>query len=449
MKTKTISFQFLLSYILMFSMIVFVGVVGILAHGIYTDAVDESFSIDVDKLLMDYYDTSLEQAVISQSFTENDYVEILDENYEVIDSYNSSHNTGYIYSNEEFENLVFSEDYINYYVLETDDGGYIILYMEPYTETGTVLIILVISFVIIFGMILVIFARITSRNIVKPVNILVEGVKSIAAGNYGNKIEYRSSNELDILTDSINILSTQLRDQVNLREKSDDARKNLILGLSHDVKTPLTNIIGYSEMLLSDPSLSPEEVERNLKIIHSNGLIADKLTKGLFELARFDSDKYFVETSIEDICEILRRKVISYIYEFEEKNIEYSLDIPDESIEALINEHQIERVIDNIIQNSLKYNQENFSIHISLKDINNMIFISIQDNGIGIPKELSERVFDPMFRVDTSRNKSLGGTGLGLSISKKIMEKHGGDIELDTSWNNGCRFVISLPKTNS
>lgn len=446
MKTKTISFQFLLSYILMFSMIVFVGVLGIVAHGMYSDAVDEYFSIDVDKLLEDYSRTDLYQAVKAQSFTENDYVEILDENYAVIDSYNSNHKIGYVYSEVAFDDIVFSEDYINYYVFETDDGGYIILYMEPYTETGTVLMILVILFVVIFGLILVLFARVTSKNIVRPVNILVEGVKSIAEGNYGNTIEYKSSNELDVLTESINILSVQLKDQVELREKSDEARKNLILGLSHDVKTPLTNIIGYSEMLLSDTSLSPDDMERNLKIIHSNGLLANKLTKGLFELARFDSDRYFVETSVEDVCEILRRKVISYVYEFEEKNIDYTLDIPEHKINAVINEHQIERVIDNIIQNSLKYNQENFSMNISLKDTDSTISISIEDNGIGIPAELGEKIFDPMFRVDTSRNKSLGGTGLGLSISKKIMEKHGGNIILDTSCSKGCRFVITLPK---
>lgn len=449
MKRKTISFQFLITYILMFSMIVFVGVVGIVSHGLYTNAVAESFGVDVDKLLEDYNKTDLYQAIKNQNFTPYDYVEILDTNYTVIDYYNSIHEVGYTYSEDEFDSLVFSDDYYNYYVFETDDGGYIVLYMEPYAENGTVLIIIVIIFITILALILVVFARVTSRNIVKPVNMLVDGVKKIADGEYGNHIDYKTSNELDDLIDSINILSSQLKDQVELREKSDDARKNLILGLSHDVKTPLTNIIGYSEMMLSDPSLSDEEVERNLKIIHSNGLVADKLTKGLFELARFDSDRYFVETTKSDVSEILRRKVISYVYEFEEKNIDYSLDIPEYRVDAIINEHQIERVIDNIIQNSLKYNQQDFSICISLKEVDSMILITIEDDGIGIPDELSTKVFDPMFRVESSRSKSLGGTGLGLSISKKIMEKHGGDIILDTHYKKGCKFVISLPKISS
>lgn len=449
MKTKTISFQFLVTYIFMFSMIVFVGVVGIVSHGLYTNAVAESFGVDVDKLLEDYNNTDLYQAAENQNLTPYDYIEILDQNYTITDHYNSMHEVGYTYSENEFDNLVFSNDYYNYYVFETEDGGYIVLYMEPYAENGTALIITVITFVVFMALILVIFARVTSRNIVKPVNMLVEGVKKIADGDYGNHIDYKTSNELDDLIDSINILSTQLKDQVELREKSDEARKNLILGLSHDVKTPLTNIIGYSEMMLSDSSLSDDEVKRNLKIIHSNGLVADKLTKGLFELARFDSDRYFVETIKSDVCEILRRKVISYVYEFEEKNIEYSLDIPESRVDAIINEHQIERVIDNIIQNSLKYNQQDFSISISLKELDNTIFITIEDDGIGIPDELSTKVFDPMFRVESSRSKSLGGTGLGLSISKKIMEKHGGDIVLDTHHKKGCKFVISVPKITS
>jgi signal transduction histidine kinase len=123
----------------------------------------------------------------------------------------------------------------------------------------------------------------------------------------------------------------------------------------------------------------------------------------------------------------------------------YTFEIPEFPIWCLIHEKRIERAIGNIITNSIKYSGKNTTLYLEMKVSKNNAVIIIQDTGIGIPKEFVPVIFEPFVRADLSRNTKSGGTGLGLAITKKIMEKHEGQIYLDSNYKNGCRFVISLP----
>ena len=109
-----------------------------------------------------------------------------------------------------------------------------------------------------------------------------------------------------------------------------------------------------------------------------------------------------------------------------------------------INSIKFERAIDNIIQNSMKYNKSGFAIDVSMKTEKSKVIIAISDTGVGIPKEYYGIIFEPMVRVENSRNREFGGSGLGLSITRHVIEKHGGSISLDSDYEEGCRFTIEL-----
>ena len=149
-----------------------------------------------------------------------------------------------------------------------------------------------------------------------------------------------------------------------------------------------------------------------------------------------------------DFSEFVREILVSYIPELDDNNISYDFDIPDKEILVKMNPQKLERAINNIINNSIKYGEKNMSLKLSLKDLGNNAFLTIEDSGLGIPDELSESIFDPFVRADNSRNSKTGGTGLGLAISKGIIKIHGGSIKLDTSYKDGCRFIISIPKSS-
>lgn len=445
MKSQKISTQFFINYLIIFFLILTLVVTTFLLHNAYTSVLQNDFFIDIDKLIEDYSVYDLKTAAKNQNFTSEDYIEVINEDYEIIDTYNSPKNVGFTYTHKKLNSQIYSDDYYEYYVFYIDGtDNFTLLHMSPINSYTEVILLFIVFFIVLFFVSLIVYAKVSSQKIVIPIKKLVNGIEKISIGDYNSKIEFNATNELDILKNSINEMSNKIKSEINLRQKSEDNRKKLILNISHDVKTPLTNIIGYSQTLLKGKNLSLDDVKSSIKIINTNGLLANKLINELFELSKFEMNNEILPIKSTDICELLRRKLIQYISEFEDKNINYNFNIPNENISLNLNVIQFERSIDNLIQNSIKYNGSNFDINITLKKAMDVITIIIEDTGIGIPKEYHNTIFEPMVRVESSRNRTLGGTGLGLSITKHIIQRHGGTITLDPNYLDGCRFIITL-----
>lgn len=443
MRSK-ISKQFVINYMIMFLLIIGLAVTTILLQDAYFTSIEEKVSIDSEDMVRDYKARGLEYAFNSQPVQKGDYIEIIDDNYRVVESINSPNSKGHTYTHREFNEMIFSDDW-GYYIEYIDDSDrFMLFYISEGNGYTGVLMFFMGVFIVMSSMAAVVYANVTSKKIIKPIRILVEGVGRIGKGDYDCDIEFNSSNELGILKDAINSMSKKIKQEISLREKSESNRKKLILNISHDVKTPLTNIIGYSQTLIDSNDTKGENAQRALEIINSNGVLANKLIQELFELSHIEMDEGPLKTEKADICELMRIKLIQYVNEFEEAGIEYSFDIPDGPIIVDINKIKFERAIDNLIQNSMKYNRSGFSIDVSMKAENSKVLISISDTGVGIPKEYHGIIFEPMVRVEDSRNREFGGSGLGLSITRHVIEKHGGSISLDSGYEKGCRFVIEL-----
>lgn len=308
------------------------------------------------------------------------------------------------------------------------------------------LLIKTISFlnITILLLIVYVFAKITSKSYVKPIKILLNGVIELSKGNYDIRININKKNEFLELSNGFNMMAETIQKERSEKEKLEKTRKDLMLDISHDLKNPLSSILGYSETLINNHFLDEHKRLEYLEIINKNSYRSNQLINDLFEFSLYENSNYNLNLIKTDICEFLRRLIANYIPEFEHKNFKYDFDITEDSYYILIDEEKLSRAINNILDNKIKYNKEGANLFIKTEVKNTYFYITLSDDGESIPKEYKENIFNAFVRVDKSRNSKTGGTGLGLSITKKILNKHNGDIRIIDS-EIGTSFEIKLP----
>ncbi len=441
MKQKKIASQLLKGYILILLLIITLGAMVYMTYTAYTNSRLEQSSIDMYQF-MDDYDLDKQTAFSNQPFAVDDLIIITDKSYTILDTYNYDTTAQETFFDIE-ENINLHGD-MTYYIFESDSGDIIYhLFLAPFYEDSNVMFIFMFVAILLFIGFAFSYAKMTSKKIVQPINALSLGVKAISNGDYDHVISYQTDTELDGIKDDINLMSSTLSSEINRRKVLEQERNELIMNLSHDIKTPLTNIIGYSQTLFEKEL--PEDVKSSIETIYKYGLIAAELTDELFDYTKINNHSDMI-TSSEDIVEITRVKLIEYINEFDKLDIHYTFELPEKPIFCQLNTIMYQRVLDNLIQNTIKYNHKSFELIVSIETNESKAVIVIQDNGIGIPINYHSTIFDPMVRVESSRNRALGGTGLGLSITKKIMLKHTGSIRLDSTYTDGCKFIIEMPR---
>ncbi|MBU5484772.1 HAMP domain-containing histidine kinase [Clostridium sp. MSJ-11] len=398
----------------------------------------------------------------------NGWIEILDKDLKVVYTKGKAEVKRSQYSRDELNKMLIKmsaqdmftqEKFIYSIAYDEDKDFYLLVYLpnDKYFNSGIkkapvfisvrlFFITAILLYIIIFTIIMIIYAKLTSRNLTKPLKELMNGVKSISKGDYSARINVRSKNEFGNLGYAFNLMVEKIEEERKLKEKSEENRRRLIMDISHDLKNPLVSIRGYSNLLVNNHNLDEEERIKYLNIIEKNSIRINDLITDLFELSKFESIDFELSLKKENICEFLRELIAIYIPSMEEKNIEYNFVIPEKAIYANFDYYSLDRAIGNLISNSIRYNPSHTKLNIEVEEFENIVKIVVQDNGIGIPKDLSEDIFNPFVRVDTSRNSRSGGTGLGLTITKTIVEKHGGRVYLESDIHKGCKFTIVLNK---
>ena len=226
--------------------------------------------------------------------------------------------------------------------------------------------------------------------------------------------------------------------------KLDNMRKEFIADVSHELKTPITSIMGYAETL-STSEYDPEMQERFLKVINTEALRMTKLVNDLLTLSKYDN----AETKWEKVEFNLGDLVKSC-----QENLQIETNRKHQKVECFVtanvptiyaDKDGIERVILNILSNSIKYTEDGGTIKIYVGFVYNDAYIKIIDNGIGIPEKDLDRIFERFYRVDKARTRKMGGTGLGLSIAKEILDKNNGRIDIKSEVGKGTEVVITIP----
>lgn len=451
-------------------LIVFLISVGLVIFTIGKMVLSEEYVKDTQKFFMasrivrsDYKNIDA-----SKIISHGGWVEILDSNKKVI----------YVIGNKKDNKIIYSEDELlnfmdlNYNNLKNDKSYfysiasfntnkeklYCIVKVPPgimsinvdvvpstdkYIEKAAISIVISILIIIIFLIVSVfIYAYLTSKKIVKPLRKILEGIKKMTDGDYSTRIDFNADNEFAEIKDAFNFMAEKIEVSESERKRLESLRQQLLADISHDLKTPLTSIKGYSKALCDGIVEDEEKFKKYLNVIYNKSERATLLIENLHEFTKLDNSQYSINKEEGDFSEFVREIVSEFYNEFQEKEFQLRIDLPEYEIMYKFDKVEMARAISNIITNVLKYNCEGTKAKIELKNDSHGIQLIIADDGIGIDEYLKEKIFEPFIRGDKSRYTK-GGTGLGLSIANKIIQKHGGSLILEQ-----CREYKTVFKLN-
>lgn len=246
-----------------------------------------------------------------------------------------------------------------------------------------------------------------------------------------------------------NIKNKKLYDIAKEREQ---LKTDFIVNMSHELRTPL-NIISSASTLLEMKVNRNEEVKKEyildkVERINQNSNRLRRLINNLIDITKFDSGFYECRCKNENIVYVVEDIVFATVDYADEKDIEILFDTDAEEIITSIDKEKIERVILNLLSNAIKYTNKNGRIEVHIKHDNKFVYISIKDNGIGIPKEKVDQIFHRFYQVDSILSRKSEGSGIGLCIVDEIIKLHNGKVKIDSEENKGTTFEITLNLSN-
>jgi two-component system phosphate regulon sensor histidine kinase PhoR len=316
--------------------------------------------------------------------------------------------------------------------------------LKPNNQLNYVLIIMVpiIASIIVFALIaLYIISSLLTKNIIGPIKIASKNMESILSGE---KVNHKATyHELDPIIRNMDIYKEEIEYSISRLKDTEKMRREFTANISHELKTPLTSINGFAEMIASGMA-KDDDIIKLSTIIHKEGLRLLSLIDSIINLSKLDDVSIQKDLSFIDLYSITNSIFSTLKYRKEEKNL--SLSIKGQSIMIRANERMIEDLIFNLIDNAIKYNIQDGEVLVEIMDEDKWAILKVSDTGIGIPLEYQNRIFERFYMVDKSRSKKTSGTGLGLSIVKHIVEYHGGKLILSSIEGQGTTIEIKLPK---
>ena len=309
----------------------------------------------------------------------------------------------------------------------------------------TAMLIAMILVLVVTGILLIWWLR---RSMFRPMNELKVAMQKIAEGDLETELVTKEKGEIKDLFDNFEVMRKQLKSTAEEKAQVEKTNRELISNISHDLKTPITSIKGYVEGIMDGVADTPEKMNKYIRTIYNKANDMDLLINELTVYSQLDAKSIpyrFHQISVTDYFGDCIEEVG---LDLEQKGIrfEYANEVAN-GVQIWADPEQLKRVINNIINNSVKYRRkEDAFISIHVKDMKSQVRVDMSDNGKGIPAEDLEKIFERFYRTDASRNSSQGGSGIGLSISKKIVEEHGGEIWATGEEGKGLTVHFTLRK---
>ena len=286
-------------------------------------------------------------------------------------------------------------------------------------------------------------------GIIRPLEKLHEAMNEIKEGNLDKVLDAVDvGGEIRQLMEDFEEMRIRLKENQEEKLQYDRDNKELISNITHDLKTPITSIKGYVEGILDGVARSPEQMNRYIRTIYNKANDMDRLIDELTFYTKIDANRVPYNFAKIHIAEFFRDCADEVGMEMETTGIRftYTGNVPDDVL-VIADVEQMKRVVNNIISNSVKYNdKENGEISLTLLDDGDFVRVEIRDNGQGISKEDLPNIFNRFYRADASRTSRKGGSGIGLSIVKKIIEDHGGRVWARSEAGKGTTIIFSLRK---
>ncbi|MBD3919991.1 HAMP domain-containing histidine kinase [Paenibacillus sp. PR3] len=279
----------------------------------------------------------------------------------------------------------------------------------------------------------------------------IHSISVIAAGNFEERASVDREDELGTVAVHINSMAERLQIQREKERRDERNRMELITGISHDLRTPLTSMIGYIHLLKDRSYRTETEYDRYVEHTYHQAIRLQKRIDSLFEYTRLTSPEAKLQLQQIYFKELLHQLLTEFQPIAAEHDLAVSWTLPDSETAALLDPDKMVRAIDNLLMNALKFSHRPGEIKVHCALINDSISIQIENDGEALSSEQEERLFDRFYRVDDSRasdNTLIGsGTGLGLAIAQSIARLHGGDLTLNHNQGH-YRFCLEIPIRN-
>lgn len=277
----------------------------------------------------------------------------------------------------------------------------------------------------------------------KKIKEIEEILDEIYLGNLDRRLIVHEHTEMSNLVYKINEIVIKDKNELLASNASKKAYKQLVTSLSHDIRTPLSSLVGYLEVLEKD-DLSYAEQQRFLQIANEKAQYLSDYIQSLFAWLKLESGEWVYDFQTENICELTRLVLAEWIMKFEENKIDFHFDIPEKALYVNIDKNAYHRIINNLLANTIKHSHANRLI-VQILAVQDEIQVAITDNGVGIEEKDVPFIFDRLYKCDTSRTEN--SNGLGLAIAKELITALDGTIVVDSCYGKGTTFNLKFNKT--
>ena len=328
-------------------------------------------------------------------------------------------------------------------ILETDDYGeatYLFIY-SPLSAVGTTIDILarqllIVTFIsIIFG---VVMSLLISRRLAKPLNQITASAAELAQGRFDVSFDGNGYAETEELAATLNYAADEL-------SKSDKLQKDLVANVTHDLKTPLTMVKSYAEMIRDLSGDNPEKRNKHLEVIISEADRLNELVNDLTALSKMQANVDTLDLRSVNLRVVAQETMDSFLLHAEKDGFTFTLNADGDTV-VMADEKKIHRVFANLIGNAVRYSSERKDVTININDLGDYVRCEVRDHGQGIPAEELENIWDRYYQSSSNHSRTSKGSGLGLSIVKQIFVLHHARYGVDSIENEGSTFWFELPR---
>ncbi len=308
--------------------------------------------------------------------------------------------------------------------------------------------VLIVQLFIIADIVIFVTVVLSIRKSLMPLGTLIKAISRVKEGVYGDKIIYSSKDEIGELAETFNAMSSTIQKKDEEAKKVETAKDEFLAMVTHELKTPLVPIQGYSDILLGEHlgPLNATQKER-LKIISSSATTLLQLISDLLDAQKLELGQLRIKKERNNLKETVEKTILGMQPQATGDSISLTY-APKKDVYAFYDDDRIKQVLTNLIKNSLKATSpKTGKVEIQLEEKENMVVVSIKDNGKGIPPDANDKIFKKFYQADTTSTREKGGSGLGLSICKGIVEAHGGTIWMQSALSQGTTFSFTIPKT--
>ena len=309
--------------------------------------------------------------------------------------------------------------------------------------------VLIVQLFVIADIVVFVVVVLSIRKSLSPLATMINAIGRVKEGIYGDKINYTAKDEIGELAETFNAMSTTIREKEDEAKKVEIAKDEFLAMVTHELKTPLVPIQGYSDILLGEHlgPLNSTQKER-LQIISSSASTLLQLISDLLDAQKLELGQLRIKKEKNNLKDTVEKTILGILPNAISDDISLTYS-PKKDIYAFYDDDRVKQVLTNLIKNSLKATSpKTGKVEVSLEEKQNEVVVSVKDNGRGIPSDAKDKIFKKFYQVDTTSTREKGGSGLGLSICKGIVEAHGGTIWMQDNVPHGTIFSFTIPKSD-